>query len=146
MNSPSNLDTQLQELAKRYYCLLEDQLYDPQPHVDGYDKKHQQKLVTNLLRDLVHEATSLIPNTAGRTEVCVFVELNQDGEALCPECSSPLTATVHVDSKEVTPFWHPVDERWEYMVDGGDTYIESFGCPGCGWSAAYVEPAEEASP
>jgi len=48
----------LQELAERYYGLLEDQLYDPQPEVDGYGKEKQQQYVTNLLRDLARDATS----------------------------------------------------------------------------------------
>jgi hypothetical protein len=138
-----NTTSALQQLAERYYGLLEDQLYDPQPRIDGYDKEHQRQCVTTLLRDLAHEAANLTPPNDRGTEVCVFVELNEDGEALCPECHSPLTATIHVDSETVTPFWHPDDERWEYFADGGDTYIEGFSCPNCNWSAPYVEPRGE---
>ena len=133
----------MQELAERYYRLLEDQLFDPQTHVDGYDKEHQQEYVTKLLRDLAHETANLTPRNDKRTEGCVLVELNGDGEALCPECETPLIATVFFGSETVTPFWHPDDDRWEYFADGGDTYIESFACPACGWSAPYVEPRGE---
>jgi hypothetical protein len=34
----SDLDVRLQELVERYYNSLEDQLYDPDPQVDGYGK------------------------------------------------------------------------------------------------------------
>jgi len=143
MTATSALNVRLQELAERYYGLLEDQLFDPQLHVDSYDKEQQQKYVTNLLRDLAHEAANLTPHNDEGAEVCVFVELNEDSEALCPECGSPLAATIHVDSETVTPFWRPDDERWEYLADGGDTYIEQFACPRCSWCAPYVEPSGE---
>jgi len=138
MKQINRQDGTLQELAKRYYGLLEDQLYDPQPEVDGYGKKKQKQYITNLLRDLAHDAANLIPDRD--EDSFVLVSLNEDGEALCPECDTPLSATIFFGSETTTPFWHPDDERWEYMADGGDTYIESFACPGCSWTATYVEP------
>jgi hypothetical protein len=141
MTATSALDVRLQELAERYYDLLEDQLYDPQPEVDGYGKEKQRQYVVILLRDLAHDAASLTPERD--EESFAFVRLNEDGEALCPQCDTPLTATIHIGSEDVTPFWHPDDQRWEYMADGGDTDIECFSCPGCGWSASYVEPHED---
>lgn len=144
MSNTSDLNVRLQELAERYYGLLEDQLYDPQPEVDGYGKEKQQQYVTNLLRDLAHDAASLTPDDDG--DSFVLGRLNEDGEALCPECDIPLIATIFFGSDTTTPFWHPDDDRWEYMVDGGDTYIESFNCPGCGWTASYVEPHEDELP
>lgn len=141
MTVTSALDVRWQELAERYYDLLEDQLYDPQPEVDGYGKEKQRQYVVNLLRDLAHDAASLAPERD--EESFAFVGLNEDGEALCPECGIPLTATIHIGSEDVTPFWHPDDQRWEYMADGGDTDIECFTCPGCGWSTSYVEPHED---
>ena len=36
MSAMSDLDVRLQELVERYYNSLEDQLYDPDPEVDGY--------------------------------------------------------------------------------------------------------------
>ena len=41
MSAMSDLDVRLQELAERYYNSLEDQLYDPDPKVDGYGKERQ---------------------------------------------------------------------------------------------------------
>jgi hypothetical protein len=141
MTSTSTLNVQFQELAERYYDLLEDQLYDPQPEVDGYGKEKQRQHVINLLRDLAHDAASLTPDPD--EESFALVRLNEDGEALCPECGTPLIATIHVGNEDVTPFWHPDDRRWEHMAGGGDTDIECFTCPGCGWFASYVEPHED---
>jgi hypothetical protein len=39
MNATPDLDARLQELVERYYNSLEDQLHDPDPQVDGYDKE-----------------------------------------------------------------------------------------------------------
>ncbi|MBN1659499.1 MAG: hypothetical protein JXA93_13930 [Anaerolineae bacterium] len=51
-------DARLQQLAERYYNLLADQLYDPQPEVDGYRKETQRRYITNLLRNLAEAAAS----------------------------------------------------------------------------------------
>ena len=59
MSAMSDLDVRLQELAERYYNSLEDQLYDPDPKVDGYDKEGQKQYVLDLLRDLAREAANL---------------------------------------------------------------------------------------
>ena len=59
MSTTSDLNTRLQELAERYYRSLEDQLYDPKPEVDGYDKERQQQYVRGLLRDLARDAANL---------------------------------------------------------------------------------------
>jgi len=55
----SDLDVRLQKLAERYYNSLEDQLYDPDPQVDGYDKERQKQYILDLLRDLARDAASL---------------------------------------------------------------------------------------
>jgi hypothetical protein len=56
----SDLDVRLQELAERYYNSLEEQLYDPDPKVDGYGKVRQQEYILGLLRDLAREAANLV--------------------------------------------------------------------------------------
>ena len=60
MSTISDLDARLQELIERYYNSLEDQLYDPDPQVDGYGKETQKQYVLDLLTDLAREAASLI--------------------------------------------------------------------------------------
>ena len=60
MSAMSDLDIRLQELAERYYNSVEDQLYDPDPKVDGYDKDRQKQYVLDLLTDLAREAASLV--------------------------------------------------------------------------------------
>ena len=60
MSIPSDLNARLQKLAERYYHSLEDQLYDPDPEVDGYDKDRQQQYVLGLLEDLARDAVNLI--------------------------------------------------------------------------------------
>ena len=100
--------------------------------------------MTNLLRDLARDAADLILNRDEHGEDSfVLVTLNEDNEALCPKCDTPLAATIYFGSESVTPCWHPDDDRWEYIAEGGDTYIERFICPSCGWSIPYVEPREE---
>lgn len=68
MSAPSGVDAQLQELVERTYRSLEDQLYDPQPEVDGYDKERQQEYILGLLGDLARDAARLalggVPNEA----------------------------------------------------------------------------------
>jgi len=59
MSAMSDLDVRLQELAERYYNSLEEQLYDPDPKVDGYGKERQQEYILGLLQDLAREAASL---------------------------------------------------------------------------------------
>ena len=59
MSSTSDLKVRLQELVERYYNSLEDQLYDPDPEVDGYDKERQQQYVLGLLQDLARDAANL---------------------------------------------------------------------------------------
>ena len=59
MSQPSGLDAQLQELVERTYRSLEDQLYDPRPEVDGYDKERQHEYILGLLGDLAREAARL---------------------------------------------------------------------------------------
>ena len=59
MSAMSDLDVRLQELAERYYNSLEDQLYDPDPKVDGYGKERQKQYILDLLRDLARDAVSL---------------------------------------------------------------------------------------
>ena len=59
MSAMSDLDVRLQELVERYYNSLEDQLYDPDPQVDGYGKERQKQYILELLRDLVRDAASL---------------------------------------------------------------------------------------
>ncbi len=59
MSIPSDLDSRLQELAERIYRSLEDQLYDPNPAVDGYDKESQKQYILGLLGDLAREAARL---------------------------------------------------------------------------------------
>jgi len=58
MSSTSDLKVRLQELAERYYHSLEDQLYDPDPEVDGYDKERQQQYIRGLLQDLARDAAN----------------------------------------------------------------------------------------
>ena len=60
MSAMSDLDVRLQELVERYYNSLEDQLYDPDPEVDGYGKERQQQYITALLADLAREVATLI--------------------------------------------------------------------------------------
>jgi len=59
MSAMSDLDVRLRELAERYYNSLEDQLYDPDPQVDGYGKERQKQYILDLLRDLARDAASL---------------------------------------------------------------------------------------
>jgi hypothetical protein len=59
MSTTSDLNVRLQELAERYYHSLEDQLYDPDPEVDGYDKEQQQRYVLGLLEDLARDTANL---------------------------------------------------------------------------------------
>ena len=59
MSTMSDLGVRLQELVERYYNSLEDQLYDPDPQVDGYGKERQKLYVLDLLRDLARDAVSL---------------------------------------------------------------------------------------
>jgi hypothetical protein len=59
MSAMSDLDVRLQELVERYYNSLEDQLYDPDPKVDGYGKEGQKQYILDLLRDLAQDAASL---------------------------------------------------------------------------------------
>ena len=59
MSAMSDLDVRLQELVERYYNSLEDQLYDPDPKVDGYGKERQKQYILDLLRDLARDAASL---------------------------------------------------------------------------------------
>ena len=68
MTELSPIPKELQELAERYYGLLEDQLYDPQPEVDGYGREKQQQAVTNLLRDLARDAANLLADHDRRDE------------------------------------------------------------------------------
>ena len=60
MSAMSDLDVRLQELAERYYNSLEDQLYDPDPKVDGYGKERQKQYILDLLADLAREAATLV--------------------------------------------------------------------------------------
>ena len=59
MSTISDLDVRLQELVERYYNSLEDQLYDPDPQVDGYGKERQKRYILELLGDLARDAVSL---------------------------------------------------------------------------------------
>jgi hypothetical protein len=59
MGITSDLNARLQELADRSYHSLEDQLYDPEPEVDSYDKECQLQYVLGLLRDLARDAANL---------------------------------------------------------------------------------------
>ena len=59
MSATSDLDVRLQELVERYYNSLEDQLYDPDPQVDGYGKERQRQYILELLRDLARDAANL---------------------------------------------------------------------------------------
>ena len=59
MSSISDLDVRLQELVERCCNALEDQLYDPDPQVDGYGKERQMQYILDLLRDLARDAASL---------------------------------------------------------------------------------------
>ena len=59
MSAMSDLDVRLQELAERYYNSLEDQLYDPDPQVDGHGKGRQKEYILDLFRDLARDAASL---------------------------------------------------------------------------------------
>jgi hypothetical protein len=59
MSAMSDLDIRLQELVERYYNSLEDQLYDPDPQVDGYGKERQKQYILELLGDLARDAVSL---------------------------------------------------------------------------------------
>ena len=59
MSAMSDLDVRLQELVERYFNSLEDQLYDPDPKVEGYGKERQQAYILGLLQGLAREAASL---------------------------------------------------------------------------------------
>lgn len=59
MSHPPGLDAQLQDLVERTYRSLEDQLYDPKPEVDGYDKERQKEYLLGLLSDLARDAARL---------------------------------------------------------------------------------------
>jgi len=59
MSAMSDLDVRLQELVERYYNSLEDQLYDPDPKVDGYGKERQKQYILDLLADLARETATL---------------------------------------------------------------------------------------
>ena len=59
MSAISDLDDRLQVLVERYYNSLEDQLYDPDPQVDGYGKERQKQYILELLGDLARDAASL---------------------------------------------------------------------------------------
>ena len=59
MSSMSDLDVRLQELVERYYNSLEDQLYDPDPRVDGYGKEGQEQYIRDLLGGLARDAAGL---------------------------------------------------------------------------------------
>ena len=59
MSAMSDLDVRLQELVERYYNSLEEQLYDPDPQVDGYGKERQKQYILDLLQDLARDAASL---------------------------------------------------------------------------------------
>ena len=59
MSATSEPDIRLQELVERYYNSLEDQLYDPDPQVDGYGKERQKQYILELLGDLARDAVSL---------------------------------------------------------------------------------------
>lgn len=54
------MELQLKQLASVYYTRLEDQLYDPEESVDGYDKTHQERHVIGLLYQLGCDAVSLV--------------------------------------------------------------------------------------
>ena len=60
MSAMSDLDVRLQELVERYYNSLEDQLYDPDPTVDGYGKERQKQYILDLLTDLARETATLV--------------------------------------------------------------------------------------
>jgi hypothetical protein len=60
MSATSDLDIRLQDLVERYYNSLEDQLYDPDPKVDGYGKERQKQYILDLLADLAREAATLV--------------------------------------------------------------------------------------
>ena len=60
MSATSDLDARLQNLVHRYYNSLEDQLYDPDPQVDGYSKEVQKQYILDLLADLAKEAANLV--------------------------------------------------------------------------------------
>ena len=59
MSAMSELGARLQELVERYHNSLEDQLYDPDPQVDGYGKERQKRYILELLGDLARDAVSL---------------------------------------------------------------------------------------
>ena len=59
MTNPPDLDALLQELVERTYRSLQDQLYDPKPAVDGYDKERQREYILGLLGDLARDAARL---------------------------------------------------------------------------------------
>ena len=56
----TDLDPRMRNLAERYYNSLEDQLYDPDPEVDGYDKDHQKRYIVELLTDLARDVAQLV--------------------------------------------------------------------------------------
>ena len=113
------------------------------------DSQHEEHVALN--KAAIERRTSLKKQIINlylgddeRTHVCVFVELSGDNEPLCPQCSAHLGAMIHTSDEEgVALRWHPEDNCWEYFSDGGDTCIEYFACPSCGWSAPYVEPRGE---
>jgi hypothetical protein len=55
MDETPDLDARVEELAERCYRYLEDQLYDPDPGIDGYDKEEQRQDVLEVLKDLFRE-------------------------------------------------------------------------------------------
>ena len=59
MSAMSDLDVRLQELVERCYNSLEDQLYDPDPQVDGYGKERQRQYILEVLRHLARDAARL---------------------------------------------------------------------------------------
>ena len=59
MSAMSDLDVRLHKLVERFRDSLEDQLYDPDPQVDGYGKERQKQHILDLLRDLTRDAASV---------------------------------------------------------------------------------------
>ena len=60
MSATPDLSARLRALAELYYRSLKDQLYDPDPKVDGYDKETQKQHITDLLCDLARDAANLV--------------------------------------------------------------------------------------
>ena len=80
MSAMSDLDLRLQELAGRAYDDLEDQLYDPDPAVDGYDKAGQRRHVLSLLKDLARNAAGLVLRDLDRAASAKKTEKVCEGE------------------------------------------------------------------